>query len=57
MSKMDELAQQVSELRVEVERRFGQMRSCMLLLGLAILLSIGPEDPVGSLIIAVIGKG
>lgn len=50
MTKIDQIAERVSQLQVEMERRFGQIRTILLLLSCALVLSIGPQTLLGQLL-------
>jgi hypothetical protein len=54
MSKMDDLADRVSQLQLDVERRFGQLRTLLILMGFAVLVSIGPESHIGRLVLVLL---
>ena len=50
MTIIDQIAERVSQLQVEMERRFGQIRTILLLLSCALVLSIGPQTLLGQLL-------
>ena len=50
MTKIDKIAERVSQLQVEMECRFGQIRTILLLLSCALVLSIGPQTLLGQLL-------
>lgn len=50
MTKIDQIAERVTQLQVEMERRFGQIRTLLLLLSCALVLSIGPQTLLGQLL-------
>lgn len=50
MTKIDQIAERVSQLQVEMECRFGQIRTILLLLSCALVLSIGPQTLLGQLL-------
>lgn len=54
MSKMDELADRISQLQLDVERRFGQLRTLLIVMGFAVLVSIGPESHIGRLVLVLL---
>ena len=44
MSKIDALAEKLSELHVEMERRFGQVTTALFLIGMAVIVAMGPQS-------------
>lgn len=54
MSKIDELADRINKLQLDVERRLGQLRTMLILMGFAVLVSIGPESHLGRLILVML---
>ena len=50
MSKIDQLADRLAELHVEMERRFGQITTALLLLSVAVILATGPHSLAAQLL-------
>lgn len=50
MSKLDQLAERLTDLQLEMERRFGQVTTALFLIGVAVVISIGPQSHLGKLI-------
>ena len=43
-----------SQLQLDVERRFGQLRTLLIVMGFAVLVSIGPESHIGRLVLVLL---
>ena len=56
MTKLDELGRRVAALQLDMERRFGQLRSWLLLITRVLLLSVGPDSQLGHLILSGLGR-
>lgn len=54
MSKIDSLAEKLSELHVEMERRFGQMTTALFLIAMAVVLAMGPQSYVSQFLLGVV---
>lgn len=50
MTKLEQLSERLNEIQLEMERRFGQIRTLLILLSAAITLSIGPHTMLGKLL-------
>lgn len=53
MSKIDELTMRLAALQLEMERRFGQVQTVLILIAVAVVLSIGPQSHLGQLLIGL----
>ncbi len=51
MSKIEQLSERLTALHLEMERRFGQLRTLLLLISCAVALSFGPQTLLGQLLI------
>ena len=49
MSKLDQLAERLTDLQLEMERRFGQVTTVLFLIGVVVIISIGPQSHLGKL--------
>lgn len=54
MSKIDDLAEKLSRLHVEMERRFGQMTTALFLIAIAVVLAMGPQSYMSQILLGVI---
>ena len=54
MSKIDSLAERLSELHIEMERRFCHMTTALFLIGMAVVLAMGPQSFLTQFLIGVV---
>lgn len=54
MSKMDQLAERLSELHLEMERRFGHVTTALFLIGAAVIFAMAPQSLMAQLLLGVL---
>ena len=54
MSKIDALAEKLSELHVEMERRFGQVTTALFLIGMAVIVAMGPQSYLAQFVVGAL---
>ena len=54
MSKIDALAEKLSELHIEMERRFGQVTKALFLIGMAVIVAMGPQSYLAQFVVGSI---
>ena len=53
--KIDMLVERLNQLQLDVERRFGQLRSGLLLISVIVLVSIGQDSVIGQILLPLVG--
>ncbi|MGC6411285.1 MAG: hypothetical protein ACON4F_00480 [Candidatus Puniceispirillaceae bacterium] len=54
--KIDMLVERLNQLQLDVERRFGQLRSGLLLISLIVLVSIGQDSVIGQILLPIVSS-
>lgn len=54
MSKIDALTEKLSDLHIEMERRFGQVTTALFLIGVVVMLAMGPQSFVSQWLIGAV---
>ena len=54
--KIDMPVERLNQLQLDVERRFGQLRSGLLLISLIVLVSIGQDSVIGQILLPIVSS-
>ena len=54
MSKIDQLSIRLAALHVEMERRFGQVTTALILIGAVVIVAIGPQSLIAQIVLGVL---